>query len=451
MVCLPSDFTHAEPGPTAVVDGTQIDYTPEQVRVRDDAKRLTELNQKRDYIQALEFGEAAYSTALESLSSKDLNVVALGLYYAFALQESGNYERSREVAGAMLARVEAVLGKDSGALIEPLMALGVSSGSETRLASFERALELHRKYRPDNKAEYAGMTKVAGRYLSFQKVNKKRGIELLRESLALHKSIHGDQSTEIIQPLMWLGEAQIEANDFRASKRLFDRAINIARKSGDRDLYADQLFIAGRTLMDRSFSRETEKYLKKSHKEFRTLYGEDRLETAHAQMLLAEYYLREKKYGKAEPGLRQALGVFESDPNYQGLKLSALSLLVELHELRGESDLATPYCLAISETQPWDGNREMTPIFKRRVKFPPEAAYNGSRGYVVTEFSVDENGFVQSPVVIESDGPKSFEREALRAISGYRYAPRYVDGIPVSTPKVTSRVIFKLDRRPTRY
>ena len=197
-----------------------------------------------------------------------------------------------------------------------------------------------------------------------------------------------------------------------------------------------------------STSSETGKYLQKAYKEFNDLLGPDDFATANAQLLLSEFYVRSGKVKKAQPGLLAALNTYKDNSDHRSRKLSALSLLVESYELMGESDKATPYCQAIGEIQPWNDDQEVRPIYRRRVKYPATAAQNGYRGYVVTEFSVDKNGFVQSPVVVDSEGPKSFEREALRAISGYRYAPRFINGEPVTTPKVTSRIIFKMDRKP---
>lgn len=395
---------------------------------------------------AIEFGVDAFSGAFETLDKDDTALVPLGLMLGAELNKRGAYQQAYGIINECLSRLERKYGVDSREVIPALMALAPVQNSSFRLATYQRALALHNELGADDRRGYAKMALEAGKHLAYQRANRKEAARLLRESLDIYKREYGGKSVEVITPLMLLGGATVEWNSYKGSKRLFDRAINIAKKSGDRQLYATQLRSAGTYLLQ-SHSSDTGKYLNKALKEFNALLGPDHYETARAQLRVSEFYLRKGKEDKAEPGLLAALEVFDGNPDYRSDILSALSMLVEMYELRGESDKATPFCRTIGEIDPWTDNQMASPIYQRRVKYPPTAAQNGYRGYVLTEFEVDENGFVQSPVVVESRGPNSFEREALRAIKAFRYAPRFVNGEAVSTPNVQYKIMFNLDRR----
>lgn len=68
------------------------------------------------------------------------------------------------------------------------------------------------------------------------------------------------------------------------------------------------------------------------------------------------------------------------------------------------------------------------PIERVDPKYPPSAARQGQEGWVVVNFVVDTEGRVKSPTVVESSGVRSMEREVLRAVKKWRYAPATIDG-----------------------
>ena len=68
----------------------------------------------------------------------------------------------------------------------------------------------------------------------------------------------------------------------------------------------------------------------------------------------------------------------------------------------------------------------------------------GKEAYVDFEFSVDEEGFVRTPVVTELSGDDAFIKAATEAVLTFRYAPRMVDDEAVVTEGIKARINFRM-------
>jgi len=103
---------------------------------------------------------------------------------------------------------------------------------------------------------------------------------------------------------------------------------------------------------------------------------------------------------------------------------------------------------------------EYRPILKVRPDYPRMALQRGWFGWVLLEFTVDRNGRVVDPVIIEScvetyrpggskecvDSPgRIFDRPALAAVQKYKYKPKVVDGEPIETHGVQNKLTFILN------
>ena len=64
---------------------------------------------------------------------------------------------------------------------------------------------------------------------------------------------------------------------------------------------------------------------------------------------------------------------------------------------------------------------------------------------MILEFTVTRAGTVIEPRVIEGNPQGVFEKAALRAVKGYKYKPKMVDGEPVSVTGVRQKFTFKLE------
>lgn len=74
-------------------------------------------------------------------------------------------------------------------------------------------------------------------------------------------------------------------------------------------------------------------------------------------------------------------------------------------------------------------------------------AKNMEQGYVVVQFEVNEQGGVENPYVVESKPAKVYDREAIRAILKFKFAPQMVNGKPV---RATARQTFEFEGKRDR-
>lgn len=87
---------------------------------------------------------------------------------------------------------------------------------------------------------------------------------------------------------------------------------------------------------------------------------------------------------------------------------------------------------------------DVVPLVRIQPQYPREAAMNRTEGYVTVEFTIDETGAVRDPTVVESEPPRVFDREAVRAILRWRFKPRVVNGQPVSR-RANQTIEFTMD------
>lgn len=87
---------------------------------------------------------------------------------------------------------------------------------------------------------------------------------------------------------------------------------------------------------------------------------------------------------------------------------------------------------------------DIIPIVRINPIYPRDAAMRGIEGWVRLEFTITETGTVKSPRVIDSDPPRIFNREAIRAILKWKFKPRVVDGVAVER-QATQTIDFNLE------
>ena len=75
--------------------------------------------------------------------------------------------------------------------------------------------------------------------------------------------------------------------------------------------------------------------------------------------------------------------------------------------------------------------------------FPSDAFWDVKGGWTIIDFTIDQTGRVQDAVVESHEGHLAYKKAALKAVKKFRYAPRFVDGKPVSTPHIKIKMIFE--------
>lgn len=272
----------------------------------------------------------------------------------------------------------------------------------------------------------------------------------LKKSLSSHREIYGEEGAETIDPLIELARAR-SGNVGHSSRwryrRYLSEALDIAESSEGEDsvLYAIVNLEAGKIALDSARDRQARRYLQRAHTAFSGPFEKNSFNHFLSAFYLGKYYLVRNRHGDAEPLFREALDLAE----VEGSKASSLELitrafLVEVYEEIEQPQKATAHCLAIGKARPFDMNREPEPIFNRNPEYPRMALQIGQEGYAVARFTISDTGFAEDIEIIETEGSAGFGRAAKKYLQQARYAPRYVDGEPVSTPEREMKVSFNL-------
>lgn len=88
---------------------------------------------------------------------------------------------------------------------------------------------------------------------------------------------------------------------------------------------------------------------------------------------------------------------------------------------------------------------DVLPLVRINPQYPRDAAMNQIEGHVTIEFTITESGSVRDPRVIDSDPPRVFDREAVRAILRWKFKPRVVDGTAIARQAVQT-IEFNLNQ-----
>ena len=89
------------------------------------------------------------------------------------------------------------------------------------------------------------------------------------------------------------------------------------------------------------------------------------------------------------------------------------------------------------------GNSQVIPLVRINPQYPRNELLAGVEGGVKVRFTVEPDGSVSSPKVVESKPPRVFDSSALRAIKKWKFKPKVVNGIAVSQDG-TQIIEFKL-------
>ncbi len=133
------------------------------------------------------------------------------------------------------------------------------------------------------------------------------------------------------------------------------------------------------------------------------------------------------------------------DPN--GIKPMVLVPLIHHHfgqdgdEKQGQAYL-NAYAL-VAKNAPED-KANYLPLIKVAPVYPSHALRMRREGYVLLEFTVDADGSVINPVVIEESPKGIFGAAAIKAAQSFRYIPTIVDGVRVPTDGVRNKITFEV-------
>ena len=272
----------------------------------------------------------------------------------------------------------------------------------------------------------------------------------LQESLELYHAAYGEEAVEQVDPLMALAEARAknQFHDHRMRYRIYvDQALEVAAalQGEETFLYATLAQEGGRIGLDEAGHLGAKKYLDKAHDLFSGPFQKYLMQSIMANVYLGKYHLIRKQYPEAEPYLLEAVAIADqhSEKDTQ-IELTARAFLVELYSERGDSDKSIAQCQAIGKATPFDMEQDPAPLFKRKLKYPPDALRSGSEGYAVVRYTLSREGLAENAEILEVNGHRHFGDAALEYVSSMRFAPRFENGEPVATEGRRLRAKFKM-------
>lgn len=281
---------------------------------------------------------------------------------------------------------------------------------------------------------------------SLDKSEQEQRLELYRTAYEILEKNHGKLSVQVYDSLIGMAESTPSAK--RADTYL-DDVIAIAEKQNSDKLVADAKMTAARILAYKGTGERyytAKEYLEEADKYYQENLPNNAVDRISADFLVAAFAENQRKYSTAIERLNHVVSVFDQELDFDHqTELNAHSKLVHLYEKTGKSDEATKHCLAIAKMVPWKESQEQEPLYRVPPKYPKSKAQRMEDGIVVMEFEVTPSGFVDNITVVDSEGGTAFEREAVKAMKKWRYAPKFENGQAIAA---TSRVQldFKIKR-----
>lgn len=126
------------------------------------------------------------------------------------------------------------------------------------------------------------------------------------------------------------------------------------------------------------------------------------------------------------------------------IELQAHARLVNIYENEGLSDAATEHCRAIGSMTPWGDTQDPTPLYRLDPKYPVSLAKRGREGSATLSYVINKNGVVTDIQVEDDSQGKAFADESVKALKQWRFAPRFVQGKAVDSPRQTVQLDFLL-------
>lgn len=419
-------------------------------------KELEHYLQEGQIEQALNKGEETYVLSKEIFGIGHKTAADMAYYYGLLLHKVGNNKKAEEVLKEAITMHETAYGKDARELIQVLTIYGEilpiefrskDAAPNQRSMVLHRALNIQKQNAPNDHIAYADLVARIAPALSKNLPDRDEALQLMQDALSVYEEKYGDDAPQLIPILKALGFSHAQPLRTSKQKQFLNRALEITRDSypENRILYADLAFEAGTNLFRASQSGEAGSYLKESYKIYKTELGAEHDKTSIAAFTLGEFYFSTKDNKNAVEFLSTALLIISKNPSYRNYELRIHALLAEIYDRDNKGDLATEHLLAMGRMTPWQPDQEIFPVIRFNPDYPQAALRAGIDGSVEMDFTIDKSGRVKDVVVINSEGHKSFQGAAVKAMNKWRYFPRFENGMPVDTPHIKTKMTFEVD------
>ena len=200
-----------------------------------------------------------------------------------------------------------------------------------------------------------------------------------------------------------------------------------------------------KTSISKRYAYKTQQFLQDTMALNTRIWGAGNKNSLELQVLLANVQIARGKSSEAIANLEAVVNELDMNLAYSHpFALVSHAKLVELYESEGESDKATSHCQAIGQMTPWEDNIDPQPIYRTNPSYPMSYARAGKNGSVKLSFTIDTQGFVKDPEIIDVKGGDQFADAALDALKKWRYAPKFEDGKPVNADELYVQIDFKI-------
>lgn len=323
------------------------------------------------------------------------------------------------------------------------------SGEYTEAAAQSaRAASIGATMYGDNSAEAATLTFNHGVMLRLAN-RTEDARDVLRDALSRYEVLYGKRALNVVLIYMDLGRLAL---DTRGAGNVptdnFDLALSIAGEhygKASADLGELQLEV-GTQIVETVIDSAAIPYLESARENLRRANGPNDESAGLASYQLGQFYIFGRRFEEALPYLQEALAT-HGDPNVPTsiVESRTHSGLVRAYEATGNASEAARHTEIMSKYGFGADETGMVAISRVAPRYPVRALAARSEGAVVVRFTVDEQGMVQDPEVLDRVGHVSFEQAAIDAVSQFRYAPRKVDGVPISVDGMTTTIRFRIE------
>jgi TonB family protein len=340
--------------------------------------------------------------------------------------------------------------------IEALQALAaVLPTYSEKLATINAALSMHRVVLPDDDIAYARMQSYSGQLLLRARAGSSEARSLLTEALEALERELGEDSQELVATLLALGDASLDMESVRRQRLpYYGQALKIAQQASEAEISEDiadiQLHIGQQLRRQPAGYRDALPYLRSALEGFEKLFGADHVKTALAALIVGQASIAVNDGENARIYSERAVEFFTGKPAYTAYLIRARQALMAVYLDQNDDDLYTEQLMELGRVSEGLMDRvEYSPIVKYAPDYPLEAASRRAEGYVVVQYTVDEEGRTRDLIVVESASERGrgemFHKSAVDSARKYRYVPRFENGIPVSVPGVRTIIRFELE------
>ncbi|MCP5144532.1 MAG: energy transducer TonB [Gammaproteobacteria bacterium] len=314
---------------------------------------------------------------------------------------------------------------------------------------------------PDRPPEYFALYNHLYGVALMMEGRGEEGVDVLSKTFDLYRSTFGATSMPMVYLYMDYGDALRRRGSPSSTWLMaWRKGVDVARKfHGSKSVEYGMFLVQVGDKAIFHYQDEGDKFIRDGYKIVMAAEPKpDPLILGGAEFFMAKlemgYNRRDKALALLQQSLQHLQGTPADDPD--GLLPIVRGFMVGLYEEMGNDEAATAMLMVIGEEASGQQDAMAQPVYQIAPEFPERAVratQTGTKisrelvstGAVVVEFTVDEGGYTTDHRIIRADGPKAFADESLKAIRKFRYAPRFVDGVPVATPGVRYMFRFKFD------